>query len=117
MLLEWQVDKYPLSFLIAVKAGNPSDDELEKLSTQLGDNWKKLGRRLEFDEAALSAIHDENNKVAERARCMLMKWKQGMGSDATYQVLYDALTHDLVACKRLAETFCCNWLWRKLVYA
>lgn len=108
MLLEWQVDKYPLSFLIAVKAGNPSDDELEKLSTQLGGNWKKLGRRLKFDEAALSAIHDENNKVAERARCMLIEWQQGMGSDATYQVLYDALTHDLVACKRLAETFCCN---------
>ena len=91
-----------------MKAGNPSDDELEKLATKLGDNWRKLGRRLGFDDAALSAIRKENDKMAERARCMLIEWKQTEGSDATYQVLYDALNHELVACKRLAETFCCN---------
>jgi len=93
-----------------VKAGNPSDDELEKLSMQLSDNWEKLGRRLGLDNAALSAIRKENDKVAERARCMLIKWTQTKGSEATYQVLYDALTHEFVACKGLAETFCCSWL-------
>ena len=91
-----------------MKVGNPSDDELEKLSTQLSDNWEKLGRRLRFDDAVLSAIRKENDKVAERARCMLIKWKQTMASDATYQFLHDALTHEFVACKHLAETFCCN---------
>ena len=91
-----------------MKAGNPSDDELETLSTQLSDNWEKLGRRLGFDDAALNAIRKENDKVAERARRMLINWKQTEGADATYQCLYDALTHKLVACKGLAEKFCCN---------
>ena len=97
-----------LCLFIAVKVGNPSDDELEKLSTQLGDNWKTLGRRLGFDDAMLSAFRTENDKLAERARCMLVNWKQTKGSEATYQVLYDALTHEFVSCKLLAETFCCN---------
>ena len=91
-----------------MKAGNPSDDELEKLSTQLSDNWEKLGRRLGFDDAVLSAIRKENDKVAERGRRMLINWRQTQGADATYQFLYDALTHELVACKGLAEKFCCN---------
>ena len=95
-----------LSF--AVKAGNPSDDELEGLSTQLGDNWEKLGRRLNFNDAELIAFRKENDRMAERARCMLVNWKQTKGSEATYQVLYEALTHELVSCKLLAETFCCN---------
>ena len=92
----------------AVKAGIPSDDELEWLSTQLGDNWKKLGRRLSFIDAELSAFRTENYGMAEEARRMLVRWKQREGSEATYQVLYEALTHELVSCKLLAETFCCN---------
>ena len=95
---------------IAVKAGNPSGDELEKLSTQLGGNWKKLGRRLGFSDEELSAFRPENDEMAEKARCMLNEWKEAKGSEATYQVLYDALTHEFVSCKLLAENFCCNWL-------
>ena len=40
---------------------------------------------------------------------MLMFWKKRAGvSGATYQVLYDALCHELVQLKELAETFCCE---------
>ena len=97
-----------LCLSLVVKAGNPSDDELEGLSTQLGDDWEKLGRRLGFNDAELIAFRVENDRIAERARCMLGNWKQTKGSEATYQVLYDALTHKLVSRKLLAETFCCN---------
>ena len=38
---------------------------------------------------------------------MLMFWKQRDVSGATYQVLYDALCHELVQLKELAEKFCC----------
>lgn len=99
---------YTLSLSIAVKAGNPSDDELERLSKKLGDNWDPLGRRLGFNDAELSAFCTEKGRMAERARCMLIKWKQKKGSGATYQILYDALTHEFVSCKLLAETFCRN---------
>ena len=99
-----------LCLSIEVKAGNPSDDELEKLSTQLGDNWEKMGRRLGFSDPELSEFHKGNYGMAEEARRMLVRWKQKEGSDATYQVLYDALTHEFMSCRLLAENFCCNWL-------
>lgn len=92
----------------AVKAGIPSDDELERLSTQLGDKWRKLGRRFSFNDAELSAFCTGNDEKPEEARRMLVSWKQTNGSEATYQVLYDALTHKLMSCKCLAEEFCCN---------
>ena len=37
---------------------------------------------------------------------MLLRWKQEKGSSATYKVLCDALEHELVQRKDLAEQFC-----------
>ena len=39
---------------------------------------------------------------------MLIAWKQKVGCEATYKVLYDTLCHNLVECKLLAEQYCCN---------
>ena len=36
-----------------VKKGIPTDEELEKLSVDIGEAWKSLGRRLKIDEALL----------------------------------------------------------------
>ncbi len=92
----------------AVKDGNPSDDELEELSTKLGDKWEKLGRRLGFHQSQLTAFHKENERLSDKAHRMLMSWKQREASAATYRILYNALTHNLMACRLLAEEFCCN---------
>ena len=37
---------------------------------------------------------------------MLKHWRQKKGSAATYQALFDALTHNLVQRQDLAEKFC-----------
>ena len=37
---------------------------------------------------------------------MLYEWKRRGGSKATYEVLYDALSHDLVQRRDLVEMFC-----------
>lgn len=37
---------------------------------------------------------------------MLMEWKESRGSDATYQVLYQALCHERVNRRDLAEKIC-----------
>ena len=39
---------------------------------------------------------------------MLREWKYREGSEATYSVLYSALSDELVRRKDLAETFCLN---------
>lgn len=93
-------------FNIVVKPGSPSDEELEELSTELGDKWENLGRRLGFKSAELTAFHKENEKLFDKAFRMLESWKQGEASSATYEVLYDALCHKFVKCKILAEKIC-----------
>ena len=90
-----------------VKVGCPSDDELEELSIMLSDNWGKLGRRLGFAQARITAFHKENEKLCDKGYAMLMTWKEREGSDGTYKVLYDALCHKLVSCKLIAEKICC----------
>ena len=93
-----------------VKDGEPTDLELEYLSLVLAEKWETLGRRLEFSQAAIANFDEVNKRLAAKAFKMLLAWKQREGSKATYKALYDALCHDLVECKRLAEKFCCERL-------
>ena len=49
---------------------------------------------------------------------MLREWKYREGSEATYSVLYSALSDELVGRKDLAEKFCLNhWhsLWKGIL--
>lgn len=80
---------------------------MERLASKIPLLWRKVGRRLNLDEADLDAIHKENEEYSEKAYKMLLKWKQAEGQGATFLVLYNALCHDLVNCKELAEKFCC----------
>ena len=90
-----------------VKEGSPENDDLERLANQVINEWKTLGRRLlESDEALLVAVDKDNDKCSEKAYRMLLKWKAAKSSDATFRVLHDALCHDLVHRRDLAEKFC-----------
>ena len=94
-------------FSDAVKEGSPENNDLERLAKQIIKEWKKLGRRLlENDEALLDAVDMDNDKCSEKAYQMLLQWKAAKGSDATFRVLHDALCHDLVNRRDLAEKFC-----------
>ena len=55
-----------------------------------------LGRRLQFEEPQLTEFDKDNEAWSEKALAMLMTWKERDGSDATYQVLHDALCHEYV---------------------
>ena len=94
-------------FMFIVKQGVPSDEELEGLSHQL-ENWEELGRRLEIEEATLTAFYDDYRKKRQRIYKMLLHWKQKNGSAATYTVLRDALCHEFVNRTDLAEKLCCK---------
>ena len=107
LLLNLNIFLFFIITIIAAKPGKPSNDELEELSHKLGDKWNKLGRRLGFEQAALTGFHKENESFVEKAYRMLMAWKGREGSNATYQVLYDALCHEFVGLRDLAEKFCC----------
>ena len=97
-----------LDFFLAVsiKSGAVDNDDIEGLSEKLGNSWEKLARRLKFNEAEITGFHKENEEYAKKPLKMLQKWKAQHHSDATYEVLYQALTHKFVARKDLANEFC-----------
>ena len=88
-----------------MKEGIPKDEDLEGLAMEIAAQWRNLGRRL-LRNAALDAIHKENEEYSEKAYKMLLKWKQAKGSRASFCDLHQALCHDLVNRKDLAERFC-----------
>ncbi|KAL9973771.1 hypothetical protein ACROYT_G020269 [Oculina patagonica] len=89
-----------------VKQGTPTGDELEELGQKIAGDWKKLGRRLDINDAKLQEIHEAHDQLSERGYHMLKHWKQERGSAATYQALLGALQHKLVLRQDLAEQFC-----------
>lgn len=97
-----------LSFIPVIKDGVPTDRDLHFLSMKLGDYWKDLARCLGFDEPAITAFHDQDQKLKERALQMLSKWKAKCGSEATYSVLYYALCDERVGQTELAQLYCCE---------
>lgn len=93
-------------FVVIVKEGTPSEEELETLSQKIAEKWKPLGRCLGLDEVKLIAFDTQNVEYLEKPYQMLLCWKKREGSAATYQVLLDALCHPLVDRKDLAEKIC-----------
>ena len=84
----------------------PKDAELEGLGVSIGDKWTNLGRRLNIEEPKLQAIGKDFDSLHERGFQMLKHWKQKKGSGANYKSLSDALRHNLVERKDLAEKYC-----------
>ena len=79
---------------------------LEELSSKLAKSWEALARRLHFGNEEIEEITYNDQKHPKMQFSMLKKWKQKLGSEATYQVLFHALCDELVSRKDLAETFC-----------
>ena len=89
-----------------MKDGIPTDRDLQRLSTKIDKAWENLGRQLEMDDSKLVKFDKENDGYTEKPYKMLLHWKQRDGKAATYQVLYDALTDELVNRRSLAEEIC-----------
>jgi len=89
-----------------VKRGRPTEDELEQLGIDIGEDWSKLGRRLKLNEPTLQEIDNAHDQLSEKGYHMFKRWKQNNGSNATYQALCDALKHKLVQRQDLVEKFC-----------
>ena len=96
-----------LSFITAlIRDGSPEQDQLELLSKKLGTKWEAVARRLKFEAEEITAFDEENRRLPDKAFKMLCEWKSRDGTEATYKVLYKALSDKLVQRKDLAEKFC-----------
>ena len=82
------------------------DIHLHLLAHKLENYWKRLGRRLRFDDAELVVFDRSNDNLIEKALVMLLKWKSREGLKSSYQALHDALCHPLVNRRDLAFEIC-----------
>ena len=83
---------------------------MDSLAICLGNEWERLGRRLNVMDQTL--LHLKGNAqqypdLLDKTSEMLKKWRNAEGDSATYQVLYEALCHEMVARKDLAQKICC----------
>ncbi len=88
-----------------------SEEDMDELANGLGDEWIKLGRRLNVNNPVLTNLRRNAHlypDLSEKAREMLRKWESREGDSATYQVLYKALCHKHVGRKDLAQKICCH---------
>lgn len=83
-----------------------ANKELEQLSVKIGISWQSLARRLRLDGAEITGIDKEYVTIRDKAYAMFLDWKRRDASAASYGVLYDALSHDFVRRRDLAEEFC-----------
>ena len=73
---------------------------------QLGEPWDALARRLKFSLAEIQGFDHVRKELKDKSLCMLLRWKEKRGAGATYKVLYEALCHEYVDRKDLAQQFC-----------
>ena len=54
---------------------------LKRVSTEVSNDWRTLGRQLTFKEAQLKEFDDGHKKKNDKAYAMLLAWKQTGGSE------------------------------------
>ena len=57
----------------------------------VGVNWRDLGTVLGIESVTMDDINETHSACRERARKLLLKWKQKEGSEATVEILINAL--------------------------
>ena len=89
-----------------MKPGIPEDDELHGLANDVSRFWKKVGRELKVEEWKLDQLDVDQQDVYEKAYQMLWHWRQTRDDQATYQILYSALTSTVVGRSDLGRKYC-----------
>ena len=77
------------------------------LAKLLPANGDRLARQLpKITECDIEEIEDSHKTLSQRGFHMLRLWKTNNGAAADYKTLHDALVHNMVQRKDLAEKLC-----------
>ena len=82
------------------------EQDLLNLSFDLGAKWKRLAYALGISVSSIETVDKKNQPDDEKCFNLLLAWKQGCGSQATYEALEAGLSHNFVLRKDLAEKYC-----------
>ena len=88
------------------KTGKPEDKELLSLAHEIVLIWRTLGVILGLKNATLDVIDQDSSKVLNKSYDMLIKWRESLGSEATYKNLAVGLDHEIIGRHDLVEKYC-----------
>ena len=88
------------------KQGIPDDTELLSLGQDIVSIWRNVGLALGLKNSYLDEIHEDHPKALDKSYAMLRKWKESLGSEASYQRLAEGLGHKAVERRDLIESYC-----------
>ena len=88
------------------KIGQPGDDELLSLSQEFVINWRWLGMMSGLTHLTLNKIDKANGKESDKMYAVLRKWKESLGSGASYKALALLLDKCFIHEHDLIERYC-----------
>ena len=89
------------------KTGEPRESELFSLAMECAIDWRTLGEILGLTDQTLSEIvHANHHKVSDKMYAMLTKWKECLGSEASYRALALGLVDFRINRRDLVERYC-----------
>ena len=88
------------------KLGAPDDTELLGIAHATVRIWRPLGLALGLRNSHLDEISEDQQNALDRAYAMLRKWKETMGSEASYERLALGLGHQAVERRELIDGYC-----------
>ena len=84
----------------------PTDQIISELAFHIMDSSRRLGRALGIGDAVITQIKMDEENAYERAYMLLNKWRQQMGTGASYEALAQALECEIVRRPDLSQKFC-----------
>ena len=88
------------------KKGQPGEDEVLRLSQEFVINWRSLGMMAGLTDLTLNKIDKAYRGESDKTYFVLRKWKESLGSGASYRALALLLNMAFTNRHDLVETYC-----------
>ena len=88
------------------KTGQPGDEELLCLAYEILSTWKSLDMVVNGTTRTVAEIDELHPREEDKPYAMLKKWKDKLGSTASYGALARVLDTALINRRDLVERYC-----------
>ena len=88
------------------KIGQQGDEELLSVSQKIVINWRWLGMMSGLTHLTLNEIDKAKCEESDKMYAVLRKWKESLGSGASYEALAPLLEKCLIHGHGLIERYC-----------
>ena len=88
------------------KIGQPEDEELLSLAHEIESIWRSFGLLVGLEAPTLTEIDERYPRASDKTYAVLRKWKELLGSGASYRALALLLDNAFINGRDLIKTYC-----------